>query len=302
MQIATLSKVTFNTSLGLNGIQRCNVLPGLEVGRYRGDGQLFPTRAWIHQITPAIEFETLDVATALALGTYAFAYQGLALSAAFNCYLTQKTQDGGLAATGDKVAMANGLILPIRLSVRHNQPAALTCRVIGRSADGTTAPMSVTADQNVPAGEQITAGHTVGKLSLNGSAYTMVEAMDLDFNIEHELLGGDGQVYPTRLHILGASPKFTFELADADMLAAVTLLGTKQAATDSLFWLRKFDPNGTRVADGLAEHIKFSLADGIWYPEQVENQQGGHASVRLVCEPVWNGTDAIIVASAAAIT
>lgn len=303
-EVATISKVTFNTSLSLNGVQRCRHVPGLRTMLVRGDGQLSPTRAYIQGISPAIEVATLDVATALALNTAQFATKGLALSAAFNGYLTQRTADGGLAATGDKLAMGNGLIVPTRLSVRNEEAAVLDIMVHGRSSDGTTNPLSVTADQSVPAGSAITACHTVGKLMVNGAqiAANLIQGFDWDFGVTVRAIGGDGLLYPTRLHIVQVQPRLSWEVSDADALAAIGLAGTAQGATDSLFYLRKFDPNGGRVADGTAEHVKLSIDDGLWWVEEAAGDTEGDVSVRLVCEPVWDATAEPVVVSIAAIT
>ena len=303
-EVATISKVGFNTSLSLDGVLRCAHVPGIETVTVRGDGQLHATRVYIKSIRPRIDFTTLDVGTALALNSAQFATKGLALSALFSGYLTQRTQDGGLATTGDKLAMAQGLIVPTRLSVRDMEAATLECAVHGRSADGTTNPLSVTADQTVPVGTAITACHTVGKLMVNGAqiAANLIQSFDYDFGLAVEPLGGDGVLYPTRLHIRQVQPRLSWELADADAVAAIGLSGVAQGATDSLFYLRKFDPSGGRVATATAEHVKMSIDDGIWYVEDAGGESDGDVRVRLVCEPVWDAAVEPVVVSIAAIT
>lgn len=298
-EVCTIGRVAFNTSLYLSAIQRLTVSPGLRVSRLSGDGQLSPSKAIVNQIAPALEFETLDLATALGLNSSAFAVAGLPLSAAFSGYMTQRNDDASLKSTGDKLSIAAGLIYPKRLSVRDMEPGVLTCGVAGRSSDGTTNPFSITADQTVPSTVVVPGVHTVGKVSINGSAAALVQSMELDFGIELIVLGGDGQLYPTKLFIAKVAPRFVIESADADLVATLTAGGTKQGATDSLVYLRKFDSNGGRVGDATQEHISFSIDDGIIYVEDVTCDSAGHDVVRFAIEPVWDATNNIVVVNAA---
>lgn len=298
-EVCTIGRVNFNTSLYLSDIQRLSAGPGLRISRLAGDGQLYPSKAIINQIAPTIEFDTRDLATALALNSNLFPINGLALSAAFGGFMTQRADDGALETTGDKLAISNGIIIPVRLSVKDMEPGVLTCRVVGRSTDGTTNPYTVTADQTVPSTVVLPAVHTVGTVKVNGSAYALCQSIELDFGIDLIVLGGDGQVYPTKIFIAKAAPRFIIESADADLMATIGAVGTKQGATDSVVYLRKFDSNGGRVADVTAEHISFTIDDGLISVESVECNADGHDVVRFAIDPVWDATNNILVTSAA---
>jgi len=298
--VSTLGSVTFNTSVSLHGVTRLAVTPGNRIIRPRGDGYLYPTRVYTSQILPVIDFTTMDVATALALGTNTFGLYGIALSAAFSCYLTERTADAGLATTGEKLAVSTGMVVPVRLSVARGEAAQLELRVHARSTDGTTNPLSRTADQTVPASAALTSCHTIGKVMINGSelAAYLVDRIEYDPGIEVITLGGD--LYPTKLYIGAVNPRFTIEISDTDALATLGLTGLAQNTTDSVISLRKFDPNGGRVADVTAEHITFTIDDGLVWAEQVEGDQDGTDRVRVIFEPAWDASNNIVVFSAAA--
>jgi len=70
----------------------------------------------------------------------------------------------------------------------------------------------------------------------------------------------------------------------------------KGLVEDFVLYLRKHDANTeSRVADGTAEHISFTIATGFLYCGQSSLGWPGEATFEFNIECVHNGTDATVV-------
>ena len=73
------------------------------------------------------------------------------------------------------------------------------------------------------------------------------------------------------------------------------LSGAAQGATDSVVYLRKLAKNGTRTADATAEHISFTIDDGMMYCSDITNRHGQRIGTEIVIHPIYDGSIAILV-------
>jgi hypothetical protein len=92
-------------------------------------------------------------------------------------------------------------------------------------------------------------------------------------------------------------------IIDASVLSTFGIYGTVQGATDSVFYLRKKLEGSTNTADATAEHISFSVAEGMIQVGPLRGSHPGRVGAQLIITPTYNGSDAIIaISTATAIT
>ena len=85
--------------------------------------------------------------------------------------------------------------------------------------------------------------------------------------------------------------------------ASLGISGVAQTATDSLIYLRKGDTDGGRKSNATAEHVQFSMDDGAIYVQDGDATEDGDATVNIVFQPIYDGTNEnLVVDTAIAIT
>lgn len=215
-----------------------------------------------------------------------------------DAWLQQLVKHGTRNATSKKLTIATGICVPRTLTVAQGQPAELALEAIALSSDGTTAP--VAAGTGTMAANPTPVLHTLGPVSLNGQAYDVI-SMTIDFGIGLLVEASEGNVYPDYATIIARTPSISVVGKDVDLRTAVGFDGLAQGATDSLFHLRKLDQNGKRVANNVAEHIKFTIDDGMISAQAINAPHGERALTEITIVPVYDGTNAIMVIDTASV-
>lgn len=289
----------------INQIKSYQPDPGIETLLECSDGQVDYNYAAVMMQSPKLSFETTAIARALALSGFA----GLAIAAATDFWFQKiapgGTRTGGL--TSFKMTGTKGILIPTSLECEDKQPARLNMDLVLISADGLTAPIAVTLPgalgSTLPA---ITAADQMfvnGPISVNGTAVEGVKSTRVDFGFQLVVEHGSGEAYPTFVGIRKRQPRITFRTTDVTLLAAGAFVAA-QGATDSVVYLRKMAQNGTRVPDATAEHIKFSIDDGMIYKTTVGGGSEEEPQMsQVTIEPTWDGTnDVVALSTASAIT
>lgn len=175
----------------------------------------------------------------------------------------------------ERLRIAKAFCCWSKISARHQEEATLDLDVYA-VYDGSNEPI-------VPAGSvaaTVTAAYaeafTCGPASLNGSSLGAVLETTIESGCKPKLLSSDGEIWPTLCLVEEIETKITLKTLTAASLRTYTLDGT--AISSGAVYLRKKALNGTNVADGTAEHIKFTLGSG-----------GGIIHVLDVSQPDTNG-------------
>lgn len=177
----------------------------------------------------------------------------------------QKMAQGGTREAADgslhiSVTVANGLMVLRSVSLPHQGTGTVSGEIIARKS-GATDPLTfdeaADLDDGVyPATDVV---HTLGPVDFNGTTIDGLQNAEIDFGIALETAAADSDVYPTFVGIRKIQPSITLSGVHADVLATLTEHGVYYIAEQITLYAKKRDEGGTFVADGTAEHIKFTL-------------------------------------------
>ena len=280
-----------------------NLTIPVSVSSYNPNHQLFveassgnvdPTFTAMMRTDPRLGFTT-KLMTVLS----SFGIAGAQITTA-KMWLQQLVKHGTRNATSKNIIAGTGMCLPRTITVSQGAVAELQLDLFALSTDGAAVP--ITFSTGTMDAIPTALAWTLGPVNLNGTAYD-VETMTIDFGIQEFVEASSGNVYPTYISIMSRNPTITLAVRTADIQSAIGIAGLAQDATDSTFYLRKLTANGTRVADVTAEHIKFTVDDGIFTIQDMPTTHGERAMTNVLVTPVSDGTAAIIVVdTASAIT
>ncbi len=203
------------------------------------------------------------------------------------------------ASSHEKFAFVKCLIVPRTLSVSHKKIAKITFDIFGVSSDGTTHPCAQSSGVSLPTIAGVTEQFTLGPVKLLGTAYEGVQDVTIDFGLSEVLKSGGPDVFTKLAYLRGIEPKITIKSDDSAVLAALTILGTAQVTTASVIYLVKCNANAVRVANATAQHISFTVNGGLWLPSEKSASHPGEAVTDFGIEPIYDGTHAPLVLSAA---
>lgn len=279
----------------IDGIQSLGINTGTEMIRGGGDGEVTHRTIAIGNQRPGMTFSTVKLAAALA----AIGLDGYKIAAAslFTAWL-QAYDEGAkrkAGSTHEKFIVTEGIIVPRTLTASHNGAGSIDYEVVA-TYDGTNEPILPTSNQALTGTPANDALHGAGPVKINGTLIPNIQEITIDFGIELIVGGGDSGVWPTFVAIERQVPIITVRTTDVTQLQKLGLDGTAQGATDSVVFLRKFAADGTRVADITAEHIAFTIDQGIIYVSDMSasHEGGSGAEATIVIAPSDDGTNAII--------
>ncbi|MFQ5493765.1 MAG: hypothetical protein ACE5EX_00125 [Phycisphaerae bacterium] len=274
-----------------------NVSPGIQAQVLGVNGQIDPTFVFVGAQSPSISFSTPAIKA--VLDKIATPWQSYEIVTAATFYLQKHIPFGGrsLAADFQKFNVTDGILVPRPLSAGNGQAASMGFDLLPVSTDGEALPITHTTSVanpalGVSAGDAWTAGPIkINTASLDANNYTGVQSIEIDPGIGVEARGGDGAVFSTHVSVNAARPTIRVTLSDAMTLSQLGLSGLAQDTfNDSTIFLRKIQPNGTRVPLATLEHISIAIDDGIITPDPLGGAHGTQVTSSLVITPVFDGT------------
>ena len=209
--------------------------------------------------------QSADLAALVALGTNTFCSVGLYLTSDTITIPLKERAIGGQFASGSNhpaIGGSDALVIPTEFSATQDAEAgaSATFEVHWISSDGVTREAAGTSG-NALASQAFNAEFALGKADINGSDVTGVVGIAVRPGITLSKSSTNGGIYPTHISIQQVEPVVEITVNDID--AAVTLAGGFTTTTAMNVYFRKRSDGGTYVADGTAEHIKFTFAAGI---------------------------------------
>ena len=299
-------------------IERQSIDSGLTDYLGGGSSSINKQFAALMTAAPILSFTTTRLATALELSGLTGV---LATSTNTLIMWFKKRLAGGQYNIGGvhrKTTVSNGLLIPKRLTARHGEIAMLDFELHAIS-DGAINPI-VTAVATLPAAGVGSEFFTVGPIKLDGVTFESVIEVSIDFGIELDKVGANGEINPTFLAIKAMNPVITCTIHD--LSHATDNGGTPAlpvAGTAALFgsqggiasgagltvFLRKKSADGTgNLLNATAEHIAITAADLRYVWETMEAADQDDATLRLKFTPIdSSGSGAtMVVATESAIT
>jgi hypothetical protein len=298
------AKILDTTAVNLPQVEGQAFNLGAQVQAFSTAGQLFPTFSALMSLAPRLSLSTQGLKAFLDKVTT----RGLALATGFEMYnqLVSGVGRGG-TLVHQKISIATGLLLPRSISVRHGGIAQLGFDVIGVNAGGTVCPVLITESMALPVDTGVAALHTLGPVKINGVELEGVESVTIDFGISEFVVSSNGLIYPRLAGVTGVAPRVSVSCKDSAALAAFVVATVPgplaQGATDSVIFLRKKSNDGGNVADATAEHISFTIDQGLWVPGSKNGSHPGELSTTIECQPTFDGTnEPLVMSTVAAIT
>jgi len=295
MNSYTLYAVDVDSTL-IDGVFSQRIGAGIQKAKNFHDGSVDPRYVATLARRSTIEFSTKAVAVALGVT----GARGAAISSSATLFFYKNADDGERAGASShlKMVVGSGLIVPRRLSANQDGEAELTCEIIPISSDGSTDPITITDSQSLAGTPDADEKFTIGPASVNGTDLDP-QSIEVDFGIEVITRSHSGFYLPVQGSIRTIAPTIRVSTADVSKVTTIGLSGLAQSVTDSLFYLRKLDENGTRVANGTAEHVKLSVDDGQIHMDELSADEGGDAVANIQVDPTYDGSNATVVLSAA---
>ena len=294
---------SFVSPLQLNGIVETPLRYGVNVEGEALAGDVFPRFKSVTGYRRSAQFRSKHIRDALSnVGV-----TGVAIVSSTNTGLTfyaQKRAAGSTRASGSvhrSYNFSDGILVPTRLTANHQSDAEITYEAFTVSPDGTTDPLTVTNNAALPGTIADNGRFTLGPITLGGTALTGFESVDIEFNVDVPLDGSDSDLYDTLASIENIDPVITIRGLDELTVDTITKAGLAVTHANSEIYLRKRDNSGTYVADGTAEHVKFTF-DGIAVlDESLSGQPRVGPSIRINTR--YDGTNSpITVTTDTAIT
>jgi len=247
------------------GIRSLGVDPSLRTALEAADGSPYATFGSLVAGAPGMTLSTSDLKTFLdqcgVAGMLVDADAGHpGVVGYFQKMAAGGTRDALGAGTHVSTTFSDGLLVPRRLSAAHGGTAVLEAALVGAKADGTV-PYALNEADSLTAATYpaVSSVWTVGPVKLNATPLAGVQSVAVDFGLAVTAEAADGDLYPSVASILSIRPSISVTSRHVDITGTLTEAGVEYAASQVVVYLRKRDEGGAYVADGTAEHVKFTL-------------------------------------------
>lgn len=289
----------------LTGITRQNITTGSEVRGEQSSGDIHRHFLGLYAQRIAPGFTTRAIASALdlcgVLGT-----DIADLTGGFSLY-AQKHADGSTRTSGNahrKYNFVRGIVVPRRLSVEHRGDATLTYETIV-TWDGNNDPLLFTDDVPLPSAGDDIERFTLGSWQIGGVALTGIRSLEIDFGIDAVSEGADSDIWDTLCSIRAVNSSLTLRGIDIEWLKAanIPLIGKAATHANTAGYLRKRAQGSTFVANGTAQHIKFTACGLAYIDSPIDASENDGAQTTLMMPLRYDGTnDPLTINTASAIT
>lgn len=285
----------------LGGITRQNIATGTEVRGEPSSGEVWARFQALYAQKIAPGFTTQAIATALAaVGATGWSLashgSGLALYA-------QKHADGSTRASGSshrKYQFTKGILAPRTLDVDHRGDATLTFEAV-IAYDGSNDPLAITDAAAIPSITSDAERFTLGPVAIGGISLPEVRRFSIDFGLDVVSEGADSDVWDTFASVRTQQTVLTLRGIDVEWLKAanIPLIGKAGTHANTTIYLRQRAQGSTFVANGTAEHIKFT-ADGLaWIDQAFDAGENDAAETALTMRLRYDGTNAPLTTNTA---
>lgn len=239
----------------LNGISELGLNISDEEFRALADGSPDPGIAAVLASGVRCSLRTYDVKNAIA--NAAFAGTAISASGGFKAYLREIPANAIRTTGGYLFTMANGLMLPRRLSVSQGSEASMEFEAIGYNSSGTI-PFTYASTTDALLSPTQNVAYTLGPVVINGATtLNLVQGWDLDFGIGESVSMGDGATWPKHAGIISRMPSIAIRTLDLSLGASILAGGYALSQID--FYLRRLTVGGGGTeAIGSSVHIKIA--------------------------------------------
>jgi hypothetical protein len=287
----------------IDQIKSYAVDPGIQHMLISGDSSLDHKHVSVQSQTPTIRFRTDGIKKALnACGVGGLAIDEAGSINGIDVWFRKRDMAGGFAAGASHIKMTVnlGVLAPITLTGNHPDAAEIEY-VLSVLWDGTNDPIVITKNQSLAAlSPDVAAVHTIGPWWVRGTKLVGMRSLSVDFGLNVETKSSDGDVWPRSGHIVSRAAGVTGQTTDLVILDDTTGLGImgKVESGGTRAFLRKKEMGGGVVLDASAEHIRFTMAEGMISPQEASAEHQGDAIAGLQWVPTFDDVNAPIAYAA----
>lgn len=300
MTIHDLYSVVLNDTadVTLGGIESINIRSQVEHKAEATSGEIYPRHQAIVAIKPVADFSSYCLADCLdAIPLTGKSITAMATGLDLYAYAHAHGAGRAGASLHRKYTIADGMIIPTKISCDHRGDALISYTVLS-TWDGTNAPIIELDLQSVPTSGNDDERFSIGKCTIGSVLISDIRSWELDFGIKAVTEGADSDIYDTHVSIVECLPVLTLKGVDVEWMKAANVPLVGKAATHlttSIYLRKRLQTAAGYVADGTAEHIKFT-ADGLAYVDEIFTAGGKVPSTCSLKLPMrFDGTNAPFV-------
>jgi len=228
-----------------------------------GDGQVYNTFGSLISGAPVARISTFDLKAFLdECGLEGMLIDADGTHPGVVMYWQKYAQGGTRAGAGNHISttIKNGILVPRTIEMPHQGNATLSAEAVARQ-ESTDGPLTFNEADDLPSGVYPATSVLwgLGPVDFNSVTIDGLKNASIDFGIGLLVEGGDNDIYPTFVSVQRIQPVITLSGVHADVLSTLTEDGVYYTAEQITFYAKKRAEGGTFVADGTAEHIKFTL-------------------------------------------
>lgn len=245
----------------IDGVQSVSVSAGTQNLLERGDGELMNTFGALVSADPRASFTTNDLKAVLdKVSSYSAidsdgTHPGVAL------YRRRYLSGGSRSTSANAIeALFDKGIMALRsINLPHRGTATCSVEIVGESADGSTAALTLNEAASVPsASPEVAAAWTLGKVDVSGTALEGLMSVTYNPGVTLIQQAADSDIHPTFVAVRMVQPSFSFTARHEDFTSTLTEEGLYDA-TGVVVYARKRALGGTFTSDATEEHISFTL-------------------------------------------
>lgn len=305
MAISTLyklDKVVLPAGVEFSNIKSARWAAGISDMLEMPAGNVFPMFTANQVQKPQLEFQTSELG--VLLGAIGVGGAAVGSSAAFFKLATQTGAVARASASHSKITLTSSCAYWTSIRLSHNAPAEANI-VLVAGYDGANDPFIYAG--GVALSGSLIAGSWfgVGPVKINGTLVPGIKDVTIDSGIKLIREGGESEEFDTFVGIEECKPTITIRTLTAVNWATLGLRGLAlDGAAGVLVYGRKFAQNGSRVANGTAQHVSFIGLNGVARP--VDTSGDGSApisdSIKCVLTTVSDSVAPLTVNGATAIS
>jgi len=272
--------------------------PGLDLRAERPAGQVYRRFGTIVGARPAIEFSTQALSILSVAGVLGKDIGDL--TAGFLMFAKAWAAAGTFqgASSHRKFAVTEGMIAPMRVSVDGSGDAVLSYGVYPMP-DGANDPIIITDGQSLSGTFADTERYAIGPVEVAGVTIDQIQSINIEFGLSIVREASDAEINPSFIYVAAVEP--SIRIVTTDLLAventgaspaAIDMAGESATHANTILYLRKRTQPTGFVADGTAQHVKFTGMGVATWREVFGGGDGNRGAAELTIQCHYDGTNA----------
>lgn len=250
----------------------------------------------------SVMWESLDLKTCLDACGLAGTYVQSTIKTGVTLY-AQKVAEGGTrtsGATHDSWNIKEGYAYPSGVTCEHQGDARLAYDLLP-TWDGTNDPIVIAKDVALPTPITDALRYSIGPLTLGGIVFDQVRRVTINTGIAAQTEGADSDIWDGFSWVQSILPSIRIDGVKKRWLdsTGIPLGGLLCTHANSSLILRKRALGGTFVANGTAEHVKFTFNGLAVVPNVFEADGNAPGTVSIEIPLRYDGTNNPLVVNTA---